>query len=253
MSETSYIRQEIALAKQANRRPLVLLAIAACVVLLAVFPYVSPNTYYVHILTIGMLYAVLAASWDFLAGGAGQISFGHAGFFGVGAYAAAILSGTYEVNPWLAMLLGALFAAAFGVLVSMPALRLKGVYLALTTLAFAELARIVTVNWQDVTRGTLGYASHPPLPGFGYDMLPYFYASLVFMLVSVGFLLWLSKYTSAGLILRAIRADDIRAKAFGANIFGYKVLAFAISAFFAGAAGVLVADPKLCKCASASA
>lgn len=242
MTSQSFVAQEVSLTRRSSRRPLLWVLLALGLALLVTFPYVSPNTYYIHILTIGMLYAVLAASWDFLAGGAGQISFGHAGFFGVGAYAAAILAGTADINPWLAMPLGALIAAAFGMIVAMPALRLKGVYLALTTLAFAELARIVAVNWQSVTRGTLGYSLHPPLPGLGYDILPYFYSVLAFMLISVGFLFWLSKYTATGLVLRAIRADDIRAKGFGANIFGYKVLAFAVSAFFAGAAGAFYAN-----------
>ena len=240
MTVPSAIETELQSRPAFGRTATRVLAVAALVVALAL-PRVLPNDYYVHILCVAMLYGVLAASWDLLFGGAGQISFGHAGFFGVGAYGSALTSHYLGINPWVTLWIGAVLAAAFGAVVAIPSMRLKGVYLALTSLAFAELARIVAVNWQSVTRGTLGFTSHPPLPGFGYSPHPYYYAILAFTVLSVGFMYWLARVSKAGLVMRAVRADDLRAEALGADIFRYKLGAFTASAFFAGAAGAFYA------------
>lgn len=237
MSDTSVVKTEIHTRKSALRRPAAWFWVCVTIAVALVLPSILPNDYYVHILCVAMLYGVLAASWDLLFGGAGQISFGHAGFFGVGAYGSALTSYYFGISPWITLWFGAFLAAGFGAIVAIPSLRLKGVYLALTSLAFAELARIVAVNWQSVTRGTLGFSSHPPLPGFGYTPQPYYYAIFAFSIVSVGFMYWLGRESKTGLVMRAVRADDIRAEAFGADIFRYKLIAFAVSAFFAGAAG----------------
>jgi len=223
------------------RRPGLWIAAAIVIGSAAALPSLIGNSYYVHILCIAMLYGVLAASWDLLFGCAGQISFGHAAFFGIGAYGSALTSAYFGISPWVALWIGALLAAAFGAVVAVPSMRLKGVYLALTTLAFAELARIVAVNWQSVTRGTLGFTSHPPLPGFGYSPQPYYYAILAFAVASVGLMYWLGRVSRTGLVMQAVRADDIRAEAFGADVFRYKLIAFMVSAFFAGAAGAFYA------------
>lgn len=228
-------------AHRPHSRAAVILSTAALVVVGLMLPSILPNDYYVHIMCIAMLYGVLAASWDLLFGSAGQISFGHAGFFGIGAYGSALTSFYFGLSPWITLWIGALLAALFGAIVAIPSMRLKGVYLALTSLAFAELARIVAVNWQSVTRGTLGFASHPPLPGFGYSPHPYYYAILVFTLLAVAFMYWLGRVSRVGLVMRAVKADDIRAEAFGADIFRYKLIAFMTSAFFAGAAGAFYA------------
>lgn len=214
-----------------------LVAVLLAVALAA--PALFPNPYYLHILCIALLFGVLAASWDLLFGCAGQISFGHAGFFGVGAYGSALINYYAGINPWISLWIGAALAALFGAVVAMPALRLRGVYLALTTLAFAELARIVAVNWQDVTRGTLGFANHSPLPGLGFTPDRYYFVILAFAVLSVGFMYWLGRRSRTGLIMRAMRSDETRASAFGANVFRYKLIAFVVSAFFAGAAGAI--------------
>ncbi|MBI4581958.1 MAG: branched-chain amino acid ABC transporter permease, partial [Planctomycetes bacterium] len=217
------------------------------VVLLAVgiaalgFPWVAANPYVVHVANIGLIFAILAASWDLLYGYAGLLSFGHSGFFGVGAYTSALLSVWFGVSPWIGLFLGGVAAALFGALVGVPSLRLRGTYLALTTLAFAEVARIVVTNWQDVTRGTLGLSGQLPYPGIPLNRTAYYYLILGLACACVGFMYWLGARTRVGLVFRTIRSDEVRAQALGIDIVRFKILAFCTSAFFAGIAGAFYA------------
>jgi branched-chain amino acid transport system permease protein len=217
---------------------LILIPIAAFAL---AFPLMAPNTYVINIVNIGLTYAIMAASWDLLYGYAGQLSFGYAGFFGVGAYTSALLSFWLGISPWFGLLLGGLGAAVFGAIVGIPSLRLKGVYLALSTLAFTEVARVIITNWHSVTRGTLGFSAHPTYPGLPFTRLHYYYLILLLAVLCIGFMYWLGNHTRTGLVLRAIRSDDIRSQALGVDILRYKVLAFALSAFFAGVAGAYFA------------
>jgi len=216
------------------------LLLAAGAALLAL-PFYAGNNYVIHVATVALMYAILAASWDVLFGYAGQISFGHAAFFGIGAYASAMLSHYAGLSPWLGLVAGGMVAAGFGAVVGIPSLRLRGVYLALTTLAFAEVARVIVTNWQSVTRGTLGFNLHPRLTGIPGEPTAYYYVALGLAVVSVGFLWWLGERSRAGLILRAIRADEVRAQALGIDLLRWKLLAFAVSGFFAGVAGAFYA------------
>lgn len=205
------------------------------------FPALAPNPYIIHIVNVGLIFAILAASWDLLYGYAGQLSFGHAGFFGVGAYTSALLSFWLLVSPWYGLFLGGLAAAVFGAIVGVPSLRLRGTYLALSTLAFSEVARIIATNWHSVTRGTLGFSGHPPYPGIPFSRVHYYYVVLMIAASCVGFMYWLGSRTRTGLIFRAIRSDEIRAQALGVDILSYKIMAYVISAFFAGVAGAFYA------------
>ena len=131
----------------------------------ALLPVLLPHPFVLTIATQAAIWALLAASWDLLSGYTGQISFGHAGFFALGAYGAAVATKHADLSPWLGLLVGAGVAAAVGLLTGFPALRLRGHYLALVTLGLAEIIRLVAQNWLDVTGGPFGIHDFRSLPG----------------------------------------------------------------------------------------
>src|SRR5262249_23605911 len=133
----------------------------------ALLPVLLPHPFGLTIATQAAIWGVLAASWDLLSGYTGQISFGHAGFFALGAYAAAASTKHADVSPWLGLLVASIIAAAVGFLTGFPALRLRGHYLALVTLGLAEIIRLVAQNWIALTGGPFGihdFRSFPGLP-----------------------------------------------------------------------------------------
>jgi branched-chain amino acid transport system permease protein len=216
----------------------------AAIVILAVMlaiPPAAPNEFLVHTLCVAMIYAILAASWDLLFGFAGLISFGHAAFFGLGAYAAAIITQQAGLSPWWGPAIGGIAAMLLGLVIGLPTLRLRAVFLALATLAFAESLRIVATNWHNVTRGTLGFNSHQTFFKLSGQTHLSYYMLLVASLVLIGAIYWLACRTRFGLVLRAIRSDEIRADSLGINVVRAKILAFMAGGFFAGVAGGLYA------------
>jgi len=224
-----------------QRAKVATLLVSALLVSALIAPFFVTNNFVLHALTMSLIFAILAASWDLLFGFAGQVSFGHAGFFGLGAYASAMLSYYAGLSPWLGLLAGGLIASVFGLLVGFPSLRLRGVYLALATLACSEMLRIVVTNWVPVTRGTLGFNLHP-----GFTFVPntpttHYYIILVGAALSTGSMYLMAARSRLGLVLRALAVDDIRAQALGVDVFRMKLLAFSVSGFFAGFAGALYA------------
>ena len=226
-------------AKYRGRRGGLLWVAALLVALL--LPVLITNNFIIHTLTIALIYAILASSWDLLFGYAGQSSFGHAGFFGFGAYAAALLTFHTGLSPWLGLFAGGAAAALFALIVGTPSLRLRGVYLALATLACAEMLRIVVSNWYRLTRGTLGFSLDTSFPGIPNDTASHYYVVLVSTVMSIASMYYLAERSRIGLVLRALATDDIRAQALGMDILKMKLLAFAVSGFFAGFAGALYA------------
>jgi branched-chain amino acid transport system permease protein len=197
------------------------------------------------IATQAVIWALLAASWDLLSGYTGQVSFGHAGFFALGAYTAAAASKHVGLSPWLGLALGAAVAAVVGLGTGFPALRLRGHYLALVTLALAELIRLTAQNWLAVTGGPFGiydFGSFTGLPATGIPR-----AQAVYLVVAaivgtgVGAMLYVCRRTRAGRAFRAIREDEVLAESLGINTTVYKLLAFGLSSGLAGLAGTLYA------------
>jgi branched-chain amino acid transport system permease protein len=205
-------------------------------------PVITSNPYILGILIFTSIYAIYGASWDFLSGFTGQVNFGHAVFFGVGAYATGLLNLKLGLPPAAAIPFGALFAVLTGLIVGIPALRLRGHYLALVTLAFPIMLTGVVLAFPDFTGGELGLYGISPLSG---SRVLTYYISLIVMIASV-LILWKltdarSTFVRTGVILHAIREDEITARASGINTTKYKLLAFCISGFFAGIAGGLSA------------
>ena len=206
------------------------------VVLLA-FPFLVDDLYIIRILTLASIFAIFAASWDLLSGFTGQMNFGHALFFGVSSYTAALLNLHLHIPPWGTIPLGALAAVLAGLIIGIPCLRLRGTYLALTTLAFPIILMGIVFALPDLTGGELGISG---LERLAKSRVAAFYIAVILMIVSVT-IMWKITDSKTGIILHAIREDEVAVRASGINTTRYKLLAFCLSGFFAGVAGALYA------------
>jgi branched-chain amino acid transport system permease protein len=185
------------------------------------------------------IFIILTLSLNLVTGYTGQFCLGWAAFYAVGAYTSALLTMKLKLTFWLAMPLGGLMAMVFGVLLGIPTMRLRDIYLAITTLGFGEIIRLVALNWESLTRGSMGLPGIPS-PAIGsYEFtsnIPYYYLILALVLFTV-FAIRRIIDSRVGRALIAIREDELAAKAMGIDTTAYKILAFAVGAFFAGLAG----------------
>ena len=214
-------------------RTLVLLWVAALLVL----PFVYDDAYVLRILTMTCIFAIFAASWDLLAGYTGQVNFGHALFFGAGAYTSGLLSLKLGLSPWLTVWAGAAVALLFGFLVGYLCLRLRGSYLSLATLAFPLIALGLLFAFPGFSGGELGISG---LRRLVVTPTGNYYVAAISMLAII-FALWLLADSKFGIVLHAIRDDEVAARASGINTPRYKMAVFAIAAAAAGFAGALFA------------
>lgn len=189
-----------------------------------------------------LIVAVGAVGLNLLIGTTGLISLGQAGFLAVGAYTTAILAADYGMPLWLCLPAAGLAAAAFGLLVGIPSLRLKGLYLAITTLAFTIIITHLILAAEDFTHGSSGISTpRPALFGLdlGSDRAFYYLVLAVLTLAVLGSANL--KRSRIGRALLAIREQDIAARAMGVPVARYKLYAFMVSSFYAGVAGALMA------------
>ncbi len=201
-------------------------------------PYTQLIVLYIYINII------LALSLNLVNGFTGQFSLGHAGFMGVGAYVSAYLSlqyGNAFINFPLYAIAGGLVAAGAGYMVGLPSLRLRGDYLAIVTLGFSEIIRVIFLNTEAVggARGMIGIPRAPAIGPFSDFMSAYFWAS--FWVVVTFIVIWRLVRSTHGRGFLSVREDEVAAEAMGINTTQTKVRAFVISAFFAGIAGSLFA------------
>ena len=198
----------------------------------------------VNIMVLAGVYACAVIGLNLLVGYGGQISLGHAAFFGVGAYTTAILCTRFHWFPsWLGIIAGAALAGVVGWLVGKPVLRLNGNYLAMATLGLGEIAFILFQQVKGLTGGTVGILDIPPLSVFGLkfdtDFKLFFVVwalVMVLMLLSINLV-----YSRVGRALRALHSSEVAADAMGVNTSRYKVQVFVLSAVFAGLGGALFA------------
>lgn len=230
---------------------------------LTIFVFVADATfdsYIRRVLNLCAIYTILAVSMNLINGFTGLFSLGHAGFMALGAYMVAIFTVPVETRPMIfflepmhpaianielpfvaAVLLGGFVAAFVAFLIGAPVLRLKDDYLAIATLGFSEIIRIVLTNTQNITNGSLGIKAIPTTANLFWT-----FGSMALTVLLIALLI----NSSYGRALKAIREDEIAAEAMGINLFKHKVLAFMIGAFFAGIAGGLygsllgTVDPK---------
>jgi len=192
------------------------------------------------------LYAYLGLSWNLIGGFGGQLSLGHAAFFGVGAYTSTLLFIHYGLSPWLGMFVGALISTALGLFIGYLSFRygLKGHYFALTTIAFAEIIRLIALNVKFLgeAKGLLipfkGY--HPWLYQFTGKMETY-YIAIILMLIGLAVNLAVSR-SRLGFYLLAIREDESSAAALGVNTFRCKMFAMGLSSFMTAFGGTFLAQ-----------
>lgn len=204
---------------------------------LLLLPLYSTDPYLMRIIIMTSLFAIFAASWDLLSGYTGQVNFGHALFFGIGAYGSSLLNYHFQLSPWLTIPIGALTATVGGFLVGIPCLRLRGSYLSLATLAFPLILIGLLFAFPGFSGGELGVSG---IRRLFVSPVQNYYAAVILMLV-LCFTMWKIGTSNVGLIFHAIREDEVAARASGINTKRYKLLAFALSGFFAGVAGAFFA------------
>jgi branched-chain amino acid transport system permease protein len=189
-----------------------------------------------HVLITSLFYVMMAASWNLLAGYTGQVSFGHAAMAGIGAYTSGILAAKAGINPWAGVCLGTLLAALLGLGLGSLCLKMGGIYLSLTTLAFSQILHIVIVNEYDVTRGTMGLQ----VPGLmaEYSKLHYYYIMLA-AAAAILVILHRMIHSNLGMNFRAVQNDETAAAAVGVKVLQMRVLAFSVASAMAGFAGAL--------------
>ena len=213
------------------------------IVLLFFFPLIIKSGYYLRLVNVALVYALLVLSLNIAMGYAGLVSLGHAGFFGIGAYTSALLSVKFGIPFIIALPTAGVVTTILGLFFGIPTLRLKGNYLTLATLGFGEIVRYVLLNWKSVTGGQDGIGGIPA-PGIGSFVLAsdaqYYYLVLIMVLLLANISLRIrnSKY---GRALIAIKTSAPVTAAMGINPAVIRIIAFALSAFFAGLAGSMYA------------
>jgi len=206
------------------------------------------NPYHLHTLIMAGIFAVLALSLNLLLGYTGQLSLGHAAFFGIGAYAAGLLTVKLEWSPWIGLLAAVVLPGAAGYVIGRLALKLRGAYFVLLTISFAGCVSLVSVNWMDLTNGPLGLPGVPPLeialpglPPLSLRTKAAFYY-VVLAAVALSYLVCLALIRSrVGRALVALRENETLAASVGIDGTHYLVLAAVVSAAMAGFGGGLYA------------
>ncbi len=232
---------------------LILAIIAALLALLPIFT----NAFQLAVLITLLYWAYLGTAWNIMGGYAGAFSFGHASFFGIGAYTSTVLLVNYEITPWIGMAVGALFAAIFGAFMGFLTFRfgVKGHFFALATFAFAEMLRLIAQDWDFIGK-SIGI-SLPIIGGDSWQLLifeqspvNYYWLILGMLVVATIISIWIY-HSKLGYYLQAIREDEDAAAALGVNVLRYKVTAVAISAAITAVGGSFFAqrftfiDPSL--------
>jgi len=219
---------------------LMVVAIAGGAALLALL---IDNDYYLRILFMMGVYYLCAAGMNVLVGYAGQKSLGQAGLFAAGAYTAALLTTSFDLNPWLALGAAAIAAGACGVLIAWPSLRVRGPYLAMVTLAFGIVVEKLVSEWTEVFGGADGIYGIKSLAIFG---TPFGMLQWVWFVIALGVVthLLLRNLLSGrfGRAFLSLQADEIAAESVGVSVYKYKILAFVIAAVTCGVAGAIVAQ-----------
>ena len=227
-----------------HRIPRQVWVVGVFLLLLLVYPLVVTNRYWMNLMITTFMFVALGQAWNWVGGYAGQISFGHAAFFGLGAYTSTILLTKMGVNPWLGMLAGGLVAIAIAFLIGWPVFRLQGHYFAIATIALGEILRIGFDNWEWV-----GGASGIELPIMEssfrnfqfFSKTPYYFIALALAILTYAITWWMT-HSKVGYYLRAIREDQDAARSLGVNPIKYKYIALMLSAMITAFVGTFYAQ-----------
>lgn len=217
-----------------------LLALAALVL---AFPQLAPDAFILSVGVVIMSYAVLATSWNFVGGFTGYISLGHAAYSGLGGYATALLITRTGMNPWLALLAGAVLVALLAIPIGIASLRVRGASFVIVSIALVLITLLVFQSWGSLTGGSNGLRVPRP---FGEDVLRpeqherFFYLHAGLLAVAL-LCWWIIDRSRFGAGLKAIREDEDKAQSLGVPTFAYKLVVFVISALFTALGGGLYA------------
>ena len=229
-----------------NTNNKVISIIVGLVVLLLALPLVGLNSFYLHLFIMIFMHAVMAQSWNVIAGFSGQISLGHGAFFGIGAYATSFFYMEYGITPWISIFFGMFISGVFAVLIGIPMLRLSGHYFAIATLLIGISFQVVFQRWDLVGAASGLWVTMTPEDSwtalqFHSSKLPYYYIFLVFFLISF-FAVWVLSRSKLGYRLRAVRDDPQAASSLCINVSDYKIIAYVISAMIMAPMGSLFAQ-----------
>lgn len=226
---------------QKNKLGLVVLAIAISI------PFITQDQFYIKILVSLLLFATIASAWNILGGYAGQLSLGHALFFGLGAYTSTILYLQFGLSPWVGMFISMFICIIAGLIIGIPTFRLKGPYFTLGTIAFAEVTRHLVLFWRDLTNGSMGMSIRYEPNGANMvfsSYVTYYWLILGLLVLTVALVIWIDR-NKMGYYLKAIREDEDGAKTLGIDATKYKLIAMIFSAMITGLAGVFYAQFNL--------
>jgi len=212
---------------------------------LIVLPLLVKNAYFIHILIMIFIYAIVAEAWNILGGYTGQISLGNAIFFGVGAYTSSVLLINFKVNPWIGMILGGICAIILAILIGLPVFRLRSHYFVIATLAAGEIFTVIFLDW-DYVKGATGLELpliEDSLKGmtFSYNKIGFYYIGLGILTIIVT-LLYLITKSKLGYYFKTIKEEEDAARSIGIDTTLYKLVAISISAFFTAIAGTVYAQ-----------
>lgn len=213
--------------------------------ILLILPLVVRDVNFQHVMLMTFIFAGLGEAWNIITGFAGQTSFGHAAFFGIGAYTSTVLFYKFGVSPWIGMILGSLFAGIVAFLVSYPCFRLKGHYFAIATLAVAEIIKQLFVSW-DYVEGATGISI--PVVEDSFWAMQFHHSKIPYVLIAYGLFVFvllvavLIEKNRMGYYLKAIRESHEAAEALGINTSRYKLAAMVVSSMLTALFGTLYAQ-----------
>ena len=213
--------------------------------LMIAMPYIS-SMYQINIMISALIYIMLGLGLNIVVGLAGQLVLGYAAFYAVGAYTYGLLNTYFGLGFWICLPIAGIITTICGLGLGLPVLRLRGDYLAIVTLGFGEIVRLVLLNWTSVTGGSRGVSGIPRPEFFGVEMdltqktTYLYYLSLIAVTITIIVITRL-KNSRVGMALQAMREDEIASEAMGINLTQVKLTAFALSSAWAGFAGVLFA------------
>lgn len=234
------VLENICVKIQRYRKAWIIAALTAACLL----PFCVSSAYVLRICIVAQMNIILVLSLNMMTGLLGQMSFGHAAFFGIGAYTAAILSTRLALPAQLTFPAAMMVAGVFGILLGLPVLKLKGYYFVIVTMVFCEIMRIIELNWMDLTRGPLGIMSIPKPQFFGIKItsqIGFYFLALILVILTV-IVIFNIMNSRIGYAVLAIRDDELAASSMGVDVFKYKILVFIVSSCFAGLAGALYAQ-----------
>jgi len=216
-------------------------------VVAALLPFATNNPTHLNLAILVLMAAQLGVAWNLLGGYAGQVSLGHAAFYGLGAYTSTMLLLNFGINPWLGMLLGAVVSALLSLGFGWSCFRLKGHYFAMATIAVAEIVQIVFTNWE-YAGSAVGLTVPMTQRGWGAmvfaDKAPYYWLALALLALTLAATLAVER-SHVGFYLRAIKDEPDAARSIGIDIARYKQIALSLSAFFTALGGSVYAQKEL--------